>query len=129
MPGSQIEHPKRGELSAAISNAVVRVFREYTGRGPDRARAFIDDDLIAVVLEDTLTKGERTLVAEGKSDVVLQYRYAYQQTMRADLIAAVESLAGRKVRAFLSDNSTDPDVAVESFVMEPVAQNGKVAER
>lgn len=128
MSGSQIEHPKRGELSAAISNAVVRVFHDYTGRGPNRARAFVHDDLISVVLEDTLTKGERNLVVQGNREVVLQSRHAYQQTMRADLVAAIETLAGHKVRAFLSDNSTDPDVAVESFVMEPISQNGQVAE-
>lgn len=127
MSTSQIEHLKRGELSAAISNAVVRVFYDYTGRGPNRARAFVHDDLVSVVLEDTLTKGERHLVADGKSEVVLQSREAYQDTMRADLIAAVEQLTGRKVRAFLSDNSTDPDVAVESFVLEPTgSMNGRV---
>jgi uncharacterized protein YbcI len=41
--------------------------------------------------------------------------------MRADLIAAIEELTGRKVRAFLSDNQIDPDIAVESFVLEPAA--------
>lgn len=129
MPGSQIEHPERGELSAAISNAVVGVFRDHTGRGPNRARAFVHDDAISVVLEETLSKGERNLVAQGESEVVLQYRHAYQQMMRLDLIAAVETLAGRKVRAFLSDNSANPDIAVESFVMAPTAQDGQVAER
>jgi uncharacterized protein YbcI len=130
MLSSQIDLPVRGELSAAISNAVVRVFHEYTGRGPNRARSFVGEDLVSVVLEETLTKGERQLVADGKSEVVLQSRYAYQQTMRADLTAAVEQLTGRHVRAFLSDNSTDPDIAVESFVLEPVtSENGRTAQR
>jgi uncharacterized protein YbcI len=130
MPGSQIDLLGRGQLSAAISNAVVRVFHEYTGRGPNRARAFVSDDLISVVLEETLTKGERQLVADGKSDVVLHSRHAYQDTMRDALISAVEQLTGRHVRAFLSDNSIDPDVAVESFVLEPVvSENGRVEQR
>lgn len=127
MLSSQIDPPVRGELSAAISSAVVRVFHEYTGRGPNRARSFVSDDLISVVLEETLTKGERHLVADGKSDIVLQSRDAYQDTMRDALIAAVEQLTGRHVRAFLSANRTDPDVAVESFVLEPVtSENGRV---
>lgn len=130
MPSSQIDLVARGPLSAAISNAVVRVFYEYTGRGPNRARSFVSDDLISVVLEETLTKGERQLAEDGKSDVVLQSRDAYQDMMREDLIAAVEQLTGRHVRAFLSDNSIDPDVAVESFVLEPVAsENGRVEQR
>lgn len=130
MSSSQIDLLGRGQLSAAISNAVVKVFHEYTGRGPKRARSVVSDDLISVVLEETLTKGERQLVADGKSDVVLQSRDAYQDTMRDALIASVEELTGREVRAFLSGNSIDPDVAVESFVLEPVAsENGRVEHR
>lgn len=57
---------------------------------------------------------------------MLQSRSAYQDTMRDALIAAVEQLTGRDVGAFLSANSTEPDVAVESFVLEPVASaNGR----
>ena len=40
--------------------------------------------------------------------------------MRGDLIAAVEEHTGRKVIAFLSDNHIDPDIGVETFVLEPV---------
>jgi len=35
---------------------------------------------------------------------------------------AVERHSGRKVRAFLSDNHVDPDIAVESFVLEPTSE-------
>jgi len=120
MPSSQIDVPRIGALSAAISNAVVGLLRDYTGRGPTQARAHITDDLITVVLEDNLTTGERSLVADGKGDLVLTTRHAYQLTMRADLIAVVEQLSGRRVRAFLSDNHIEPDVAIESFVLEPL---------
>jgi len=115
------EHPAGGVTASAISNGVVRLLREYTGRGPTRARTYLNDDLVTVVLEDTLTKGERSLVADGETDLVLQARHAYQRTMRTDLIAVVEEATGRKVRAFLSDNHIEPDVAVESFVLEPSA--------
>jgi len=54
----------------------------------------------------------------------LDSRKAYQQTMSRDLVAAVEQLTGRTVHAFLSDNRTDPDIAVESFVLAP--QNNTV---
>jgi uncharacterized protein YbcI len=117
MPGSQTDRPVRGELAAAISSGVVRLMREYIGRGPTKARTYIEGELIAVVLEDTLTKGERSLVHDGEAELVLSSRKAYQRTMRTDLIALVEGLSGREVVAFLSDNHLDPDVAVESFVL------------
>jgi len=99
MSASQIQHPVGGVLASAISNGVVRLLREYTGRGPTRARTHISDDLINVVLEDTLTKGEQSLVNDGETALVLSARNAYQRTMRTDLVILVEELTGRKVRA------------------------------
>jgi uncharacterized protein YbcI len=124
MTGTQ-ERPPTVGLGAAISNAVVRLLAEYTGRGPTKARTYINDDYIAVVLQDTLTKGERSLVRDGKTELVLRTRKAYQQTMANDLIAVVEQLTGRTVHAFLSDNHADPDIAIESFLLTP--QDGAVA--
>lgn len=117
-------HPPVGSISASISNAVVRLMSEYTGRGATKARTYLHDDLVTVVLRDTLTKGEISLVNDGKSDLVLQMRYAYQGTMRTDLVAAVEMLTGSTVVAFLSDNHIDPDIAIESFVLEPRTNDG-----
>lgn len=91
----------------------------YTGRGPTKAWTSIDSELISVVLRDTLTKGERSLVADGRGQFVLDMRKAFQSTMRDDLVGGVEQITGRKVIAFLSDNHIDPDIAVESFVLEP----------
>jgi uncharacterized protein YbcI len=110
-----------GAVSAALSNAVVGLVREYTGRGPTRARASISRDLVSVVMADTLTKAERRLVERGKSDRVLQIRHEFQRTMRDDLVAAVEKITERKVIAFMSDNHIDPDMAVETFVLQPEA--------
>ena len=106
-------------MAAAISNATVRLLSEYTGRGPTRARTYINETLISVVLRDTLTTGERSLVNNGETDLVLANRKAYQRTMGPELVAAVELISGRKVLAFLSDNHIDPDCAVESFVLVP----------
>jgi uncharacterized protein YbcI len=106
-------------MASAISGAVVQVMREYTGRGPTKARTYIDGDLITVVLQDTLTMGERSLVRDGELELVLASRKAFQRTMAAQLVAAVEAHSSRSVFAFLSDNHIDPDIAVESFVLNP----------
>jgi uncharacterized protein YbcI len=110
-----------GSKAAAISNAVVRLLSEYTGRGPTKARTHITKDLVTVLLEETLTKGERSLVGDGKSDLVMSMRFAFQQTMRSDLVASVEEITGREVAAFMSANHLDPDMAIESFVLVPQA--------
>jgi hypothetical protein len=46
-----------------------------------------------IVLGDTLTRGERRLVAMGKAEGVLQVRHDFQLVMRDELVGAVEGLA------------------------------------
>ena len=108
-----------GSIAAAISNATVQLLNEYTGRGPTKAKTTISRDLVAVVLQDTMTKAERTLASNGDAQFVLDMRHRFQHAMRDDLVAAVERLSERKVIAFMSDNHIDPDMAVELFVLEP----------
>jgi uncharacterized protein YbcI len=104
---------------AVISTTVVQLLHEYTGRGPTKAKTVINDDVVTVLLADTLTKGERKLVENGASDRVLQLRHDYQLAMRDDLVALVEHELDRKVIAFMSQNHIDPDLAAEVFVLEP----------
>jgi uncharacterized protein YbcI len=118
MPESADTHPN-GRLSAGISNAVVKVLHEYTGRGPTKARTDINPNSVIVLLADTLTKAERVLVDAGNADLVLRTRKQFQELMRRDLVAAVEELTQRKVIAFMSENHIDPDMASEIFVLEP----------
>jgi uncharacterized protein YbcI len=109
-----------GSLMAAISNAVVRITAEYTGRGPTQARASLRDDLVVVLMKDTLTKGERSLQTAGDGDLVIQTRVVgYQKAMQEALIASIENLTERKVIAFMSANHVDPDMGAEMFVLEP----------
>lgn len=113
--------PETGPRAAAISNAIVQLLHEYSGRGPTRARTTIGNDLIVCLLADTLTKSERKLVDAGEERLVLEQRSALQRVMTDDAIAAIEGLSGRTVSAFMSNNHIDPDLAVETFVLVPHA--------
>jgi uncharacterized protein YbcI len=106
-----------GELRAEISRAIVRLLHEHTGRGPTRARTYLDDDLVTVVLRDTLTPAEQRLVQAGEGVAVLELRHKFQLTMRDDCVAAIERITGRKVEAFMSANHIDPDMGAELFVL------------
>jgi uncharacterized protein YbcI len=105
-------------MASAISNLVVKLLHSYTGRGPTKARTHLNDNVVTVILQDTLNLGERSLVEGGKGQMVLDIRFAFQQTMRDDLTRGVEEITGRKVDAFMSANHIDPDVAVECFVLD-----------
>jgi uncharacterized protein YbcI len=119
--------PAGGSITAAISNAAVQILAEFTGRGPTKARTSIRDDVVLILMQDTLTKAERSLLRAGQSDFVLETRHRFQTTMRADLVAAVERLSQRRVIAFMSTNHTDPDMAAEIFVLAALdASDGHV---
>src|SRR3954464_4322880 len=117
-PVGSMDAPGRGPVSAAISRAVVRLFSEHTGRGPTKARTTIDGDLVVVLLHDSMTRAEKTLVPAGKPAEVLRIRRTFQETMRPSLIEAVEGLTERTVLSFMSANDVDPDAAAEIFVMD-----------
>jgi uncharacterized protein YbcI len=116
-----------GSKSAAISNLTVRLMSQYTGRGPTRARTFIHDDMVTVVLQDTLTKGELTLLEHDHAQTVLATRKTFQDVMGPALVKGVEALTGRKVLAFLSANHVDPDIAVETFMLAPAPDSSPPA--
>jgi uncharacterized protein YbcI len=111
-----------GQLSAAISNTVVKALARTTGRGPTKARTTLGDNSVFVVLQDSLTVGEQTLTDAGQGQVVLDLRRRWQGVMEAEVSREIEDLTGRKVAGFMSDNHIDPDLAVEVFVLEPLPQ-------
>jgi uncharacterized protein YbcI len=113
------ERQHGNSLHAAISDMVVRVTADYTGRGATRARTTINGEWIFVIL----TKGERKLAANGREHFVRSARREFQDVMREDFTTEIEALTGRRVTAFLSDNHIDPDVAIECFQLAPATSD------
>jgi uncharacterized protein YbcI len=116
--------PAGRSLPMEISNLIVRLFSEYTGRGPNKARTIIRGNIIVCVTHGNMTKGEKRLVQEGEGAMVVSVRRKFQTTMADDLIGGVELLTGRKVVSFLSDHNAESDHAAEVFVLDDSALNG-----
>jgi uncharacterized protein YbcI len=112
-----------GDLRREISRALVELMKETTGRGPGQARTYINENVIVTLLQDTMTKAERTLLDEDKEEAVRDLRRLFQGVLREQAIGTVERITGRTVLAFLSDHALDPDYAIETFVLEPGLTN------
>ena len=119
MTGTQPDEHASGATAAAIANLTVQLLSDYTGRGPTRARTHLSGDLVAVVVHDAMTKGERSLIRDGEQQRVLDTRQAYQRTMREALARGVADITGREVIAFMSANHIAPDIGVEVFILAP----------
>jgi uncharacterized protein YbcI len=106
-------------LESAISGAMVRIMREFYGKGAVRARTYVLDDYVFAVLEDVLTRLEQTLVAGGDQALVREVRLTFQDIMTDTLTGEVERLTGRRVVGYHSQVVFDPDLAIEFFVLDP----------
>jgi uncharacterized protein YbcI len=117
-----LSHERGGELNAALARAIVRSHARFTGRGPSKAQAFFHGNILVVVLENSMTSGEQSLVAGGRSDAVSRLRREFHESMRAELDGAVEEQTGCAVVASMSDSHIDPDLTALMFVLDrPVA--------
>jgi uncharacterized protein YbcI len=116
-PASVESH--EGEQLAEITNGIVRLFSEYYGRGPTRAKSFLLDDVYLVtVLRDTMTTVERTLTDVGQADQVRTVRLTFQEAMADSFKGVVEAALGRRVVSYHSQLLVDADIGFEMFVLE-----------
>jgi uncharacterized protein YbcI len=109
-----------GNVLAAISDEMVRLYKEQFGRGPMRARTFwAGKDMLAVVLEETLTPAERRMRKMGEHQRLRDQRTFFQYASVREFVEPIERLTGRRVKAFISGMDTEEDVAVENFLLHP----------
>ena len=112
------EHPTpAGPLRQDISNTIVMLFKQRFGRGPTSCRTYLETDLVVLVMSGGYTAGERTMFEAGKWHEVRQARVAWQDSMEASFVEAIERLTRRRVRAFMSANQQGADLTVELFVL------------
>jgi uncharacterized protein YbcI len=117
--------PPAQSILSAVSNEMVRIYKDQIGRGPTRTRTnWAGPDVLVVTLEDTLTQAERHLRELGEHGRLRELRMLFQYAETKVFCEPVERLTGRKVRAFVSGIDTEADVATELFVLHPEGYPG-----
>lgn len=112
-----------GALLSQISDEVVRAFKQYYGKGPTRAKSYMVDDLLFVVLRGGITAAEETLLEAGQYDVVRDFRQCFENEMASRLKGLIEQLTGRRVLTFQSQILFDPNMSIEMFVFDANVTN------
>jgi uncharacterized protein YbcI len=120
--GGRMPSETGGSVRTALANAMVGMKKQFYGRGPTAAKAWILDDYVFVAMEGGLTRNEETLLADGKDDLVRSYRLAFQETVADTVMAAVSELLGRRVLTYHSQIVFHPPRTFEIFVLEPQAE-------
>jgi len=129
MTSSEIQQRGDGDSRtstlAAISDEMVRLYKDQFGRGPTRVRTYwCGDDVLTSVLEETLTPAERNLAALGEHERLRETRMFFQYATVREFCEPVERLTGRTVKAFISGIDTAVDgIALETFILHPEGSN------
>jgi uncharacterized protein YbcI len=112
-------------IVAAISDEMVRLYKEQFGRGPERVHTYwCGEDALMSVLEETLTASETSLVTMGEHQRLRDTRMFFQYATVRDFCEPVERLTGRTVKAFISGIDTHAEgLSVETFILYPAGSH------
>jgi len=127
----------RGQLEAEICEAVIRFEKEFMGRGPLEAKAYVLDDMVLVRLKQVLTQAELKLAeATDRSDgreLIKRVRITLLEQGRPLLESAIEKILGASIKSLHTDISTITGERVILFsLVRPVSyvqSRGKGASR
>jgi uncharacterized protein YbcI len=112
--------PEQGLLSR-ISTEVVRTLKDSFGKGPLKAKSYMLDDFLVVVMRGGVTVAEQTMLDRDHADLVREFRQTYQNEMGDELVAKIEVLTGRKVLNYQSQILFEPHIVVEMFFFDDKA--------
>jgi uncharacterized protein YbcI len=124
-PDPQESPAARGALLSQLSREIVQLHARLYGRGPTKARSYLQGDYAVCILEEIFTTAERTLIDAGSGDHVSETRRKFQEAVKDEFIGVVERITGRTVRVFLSQVDVDANLALEFFVFnerEPASE-------
>ena len=110
--------PTRGEVEAALVNAIIQFEKEHLGRGPAEARAFIVEDLVLIRLRGVLTPAEMSLAqtADGHT-LIKQVRRQLFESSRPILDEIVQQVTGSPVVSLHTDISVRSGERIIVFTM------------
>jgi uncharacterized protein YbcI len=112
-------------VRGAISNAMVGLKKDFYGKGPTKAKTFLNDNYVFCVMEGGLTRNEETLIARGQEDLVRNYRLRFQEAMEDSTVEAIQRITGRTVIGYHSQIVFNPERAFEIFVLDrPIEDPG-----
>jgi uncharacterized protein YbcI len=111
-------HQAGGDTRGNIARRMVQLHKDFYGRGPEKAKTYVNGDLVIVLMRGGFTRVEETLLEEGRGESVIAQRGDFQDVMADRFIEVIEEEIGRKVIAMMSGTHQHPDLLGEMFVLE-----------
>jgi len=127
-PQPALEGQSGASLLSAISREMVKAMKTYYGRGPTKAKSYLMDDLLFIVMRGGMTEAEQTLLEAGEADAVRAFRQTFENIMTERLIGTIEQLTERRVVTYQSQVLFDPNTIVQVFVFDKPLERTVVEE-
>ena len=109
----------KGELEAAVSEAMVGFEIDCLGRGPKESRSHIIEDMILVRLKGMLTPAEQQLAKRADGvELIKKMRSTLIESARDRLAAIISDVSGAKVLDILTDMNTASGERVFVFILD-----------
>ena len=118
--------PQEQGLLSRISTEVVRTLKDSFGKGPLKAKSYMLDDFLLVVMRGGVTVAEQTMLDRGHGDLVRKFRQTYQNEMGDELVTKIELLTGRRVVNYQSQILFEPHIVMELFFFEDAADDAQI---
>jgi uncharacterized protein YbcI len=127
-PEPALESQSGASLLSSISREMVKAMKTYYGRGPTKAKSYLMDDLLLIVMRGGITEAEKTLLDAGESDAVRAFRQRFENVMCERLVGTIEQLTDRKVLTYQSQVLFDPPTVIEVFIFDKPLERPAVEE-
>ena len=109
----------KGQVEARLSEAISKFEIEHMGRGPEKIRTIIFNDLIIIRLKGFLSISEKNLAQTKEGiDLVKRLRTALFESSRARLEEAVKSVLDVNIVSTYSDVSTKTGEKIIAIVVD-----------
>ena len=106
-----------GPVRDEIATAVVRIYRDFVGRGPRTVKVHSLENIVVIIAEHPYTTAERSLITSDHRQSVMQLRTGFQSAMQDAISEVVRTKSGHEIDAFMSANHIEPDLSVEIVVL------------
>jgi uncharacterized protein YbcI len=106
-------------MEEQITNAMIKLQKNQTGRGAEQGKSFIVQDMIIVRLKGVLTPAERNLIQEEDGPrLIKEIRHHLEKVTRTAMEEIIFSVTGTKVISVHGDISTKTGEMIDVFILE-----------
>lgn len=109
----------KGQIESKISEAISKFEIEQMGRGPEKIRTIIFQDMIIVRIKGFLSKSEKSLAQNKEGiDLIKKLRIALFENARECLEEAIKSVIQVNIISTYSDVSTKTGEKIIAIVVD-----------